>query len=129
MRLVFDTKVLLSSTLWHEGVARKLLSKTIENSHEIFSSPEIIAEYQNVLGRDFSYGNEEIQGLTLFLFSFLKIIEPKEKLDVVKDDPDDNKIIECAAASSSDYIITYDKHLLKLKEFGKTKIITPEEAL
>ena len=37
--------------------------------------------------------------------------------------------IECAAASSSDYIITYDKHLLKLKEFGKTKIITPEEAL
>ena len=129
MRLVFDTNVLLSSTLWHEGVARKMLSKTIENSHEIFSSPEIIAEYQNVLGRDFSYSNEEIQGLTLFLFSFLKIIETKEKLNVVKDDPDDNKIIECAAASSSDYIITYDKHLLKLKEFGKTKIITPEEAL
>ncbi len=93
MRLVFDTNVLLSSTLWHEGVARKLLSKTIENSHEIFSSPEIIAEYQNVLGRDFSYSNEEIQGLTLFLFSFLKIIETKEKLNVVKDDPDDNKII------------------------------------
>ena len=49
-------------------------------------------------------------------------------IEVVKDDPDDNKIIDCALASSSDCIITYDKHLLNLKSFEKIKIITPEEA-
>lgn len=129
IRLVFDTNILLSSTLWHESVSRKTLSKAVENSHEIFSSPEIIAEYQNVLRRDFSYSNEEIHGLTLFLFSFLNIIGPKEKLYIVKEDPDDDKILECAIASSADFIVTYDKHLLRLKEFGKIRIITPEETI
>ena len=38
-------------------------------------------------------------------------------------------IVECAAQSLADYIITYDKHLLKIKKYKDIKIITPEEAL
>src|SRR3989344_1653972 len=58
---------------------------------------------------------------------FVNLMEPKQKINVVKDDPDDNKVIECAIESSSDYIITYDKHLLRIKEYKGIKIITPEE--
>jgi len=47
----------------------------------------------------------------------------------MKDDPDDNRVLECAIESSSDYIITYDGHLLKLKEYTGIKIIKPEEIL
>ena len=54
---------------------------------------------------------------------------PKEKLMVVKDDPDDNKIIECAVESKSEYIITYDQHLLRISEHNGVKIIKPEEAM
>ena len=57
------------------------------------------------------------------------MIEPKQKIDIIKDDPDDNKVIECAIESSSDYIVTYDKHLIKLKEYKRIKIIKPEEIL
>ena len=60
---------------------------------------------------------------------FANLIEPKQKVDVVKDDSDDNKVIECAIESSSDYIITYDRHLLKLKEHKRIKIVKPEELL
>ena len=60
---------------------------------------------------------------------FAKLIEPKQKVDIVKDDPDDNKVIECAIESSSDYILTYDRHLLKLKEYKGIKILKPEEIL
>jgi predicted nucleic acid-binding protein len=35
----------------------------------------------------------------------------------VKADPDDDKIVECAAAARSDYIVTGDKHLLKLRKW------------
>jgi len=63
------------------------------------------------------------------VLSFANIIEPQEKIKIVKDDPDDDKIIECAIASNSEYIITYDQHLLKIKEYRSIKIVTPEEML
>ena len=41
----------------------------------------------------------------------------------MKDDPTDNRIVECAQAGKSEYLITRDKHLLKLKSFGPTRIV------
>lgn len=55
------------------------------------------------------------------------IIEPKQKFEVVKDDPKDNKIIECAIEGNVDYIVSQDNHLLKLEEFRRIKIMKPEE--
>ena len=55
------------------------------------------------------------------------IVEPKEKIEAVKDDPKDDIFIETAVAGNVDYIISQDNHLLKLKVFLGIKIITPEE--
>jgi uncharacterized protein len=55
------------------------------------------------------------------------IVELRIKLDVVKDDPDDNKFIEAAIEGKARYIITRDKHLLKIKEYQGIKIIKPED--
>ena len=129
MNVVFDTSALLSSTLWDWSVSQKLLHEMILSDASIFSSPEIVEEYQKVLRRDFDYSEDEINKIITILLSFVKLIESKEKIQVVKNDPDDNKIIECALASNSKYIITYDNHLLKLKEFREIKIITPEEMI
>ena len=50
------------------------------------------------------------------------------RVKVVKEDPDDDIIIECALESNSKYVITYDTHLLNLKEYQGIRIIKPEEA-
>ena len=55
------------------------------------------------------------------------IVEPKEKIEAVKDDPTDNIFIETAVAGNVDYIVSQDNHLLKLKEFRGIQIITPDE--
>jgi len=55
------------------------------------------------------------------------IVEPREKITIVKDDTKDNIFIETAVAGNVDCIISQDNHLLKLKEFRGIKIITPEE--
>ena len=109
-------------------MAQKLLFKLIKNDVKIFASDAILSEYKKVLKRDFKYSDEGILDITEKVVSFMTLVMPVEKVDVVKDDPEDNKIIECALASSSNYLITYDKHLLNLKSFRKIKIITPEEA-
>lgn len=129
MSVVFDTNVLISSTLWDGSVAQKLLFKMILSNIQIYSSADILSEYERVLVRDFGYSEEETKSIVEKVLSFTALVQPKETVDAVKDDPDDNKIIECAVASGSKFIITYDKHLLKIKDFGEIRIITPEDAL
>jgi len=58
------------------------------------------------------------------------LVEPKEHLKVIKDDPDDDKFLEASIEGNADYLVTQDKkHILPLKEFRGTKIVTPEEFL
>lgn len=129
MHVVFDTNVLISSTLWDGSVAQKLLFKLVHFDVPIFSSTEILVEYQKVLKRDFGYIDEELIDIIEKILSYVTIVKPLKKIDVVREDPEDNKIIECAIASSAECIITYDHHLLKIKNYGNIKIITPEEAI
>jgi len=81
------------------------------------------------LYRDFGLSIEDIQWIVDKILPVFKIIQTKETIDVIKDDPDDNKIIECALSSSADYIVTYDNHLLEIKNFRGIKIVKPEDLL
>ena len=128
MAVTFDTNVLLSATLWDASVAQKLLHDLIRKSIKIYSSLEIINEYQRILKRDFDFSDEDTDRITGKILEFVVLVNPKEKLNLVEEDPDDNAIIECALESKSEYLITYDKHLLKIEKYKEIKIIRPEEA-
>ncbi|MBS3133005.1 putative toxin-antitoxin system toxin component, PIN family [Candidatus Woesearchaeota archaeon] len=127
MKVTVDTNFLISATQWDYSVAHKLLKKLILSDAEIVTTQDILDETAEVLERDFEYNKNEVKNIIGKILLFAKQIKPKQKIDVIKDDPDDNKIIACAIESSSEYVITYDKHLLKLKEYKGIKIITPEE--
>jgi predicted nucleic acid-binding protein len=42
----------------------------------------------------------------------------------VKEDPDDNRIMECAVEAGSDFLITHDKDLLRIGNFRDIQIVT-----
>ena len=129
MKITADTNFLVSATQWDNSVAHKLLLKLIETNAEIFTTKGILDEFAEVLQRDFEYSEEETNEIIEKVMGFVILVESKEKLDIVKDDPNDNKILECAIASKSEYILTYDNHLLRLKEFRGIKILKPEEII
>ena len=129
MNVVLDTNVLIPITLWNYSLAQKVLIRLLKSNAKIFTSLDILKEYNKALTRDFEISQEEVNRFIQKISLFLNIVEVVEKIDIVKEDPDDNKIIECAIASNSEYIITYDNHLLKLKEFKGINIIKPEEFL
>ncbi|HLC84551.1 MAG TPA: putative toxin-antitoxin system toxin component, PIN family [Candidatus Nanoarchaeia archaeon] len=128
LRIVFDTNVLLSATLWDGSVAQKLLFGLIRQGATIYSSVEILAEYQKVLARDFEYSPGQISNTMTTVLRFLTLISAIGPVKIVHDDPDDDKIIECAIAGNAEAIITYDPHLLKLGKYRSILIIRPEEA-
>ena len=129
MKVTVDTNFLISATQWDYSVAHKLLKKFILSDTEIFTTEDILDETLEVLERDFEYSKNEAKSIIEKTLLFANLIVPKQKIDIIKDDPDDNKVIECATESSSDYIVTYDRHLLKLKEYKEIKIIKPGEIL
>ena len=129
MNIVADTNFLISSTQWDYSVSHKLLLKLIRENDIIFSTKEILDEFVEVLKRDFLYNKEEIENILEKFLQFLTLINPTQQVDIIKEDIEDNKIIECAVESKADYILSYDKHLLNMKEYKGTKIIKPEEIL
>ena len=47
----------------------------------------------------------------------------------MKEDPTDNKFIECAVEAKANYIVSGDRHLLKIKKYEGIKIIKTTEIL
>ncbi|HLC86862.1 MAG TPA: putative toxin-antitoxin system toxin component, PIN family [Candidatus Nanoarchaeia archaeon] len=129
MKVTVDTNFLISATQWDYSAAHKLLKKMILSDTKIFTTQDILDETAEVLERDFEYTKREAKNIIEKILLFAKLIEPKQKVNIIKEDADDNKIIECALESKADYIISYDRHLLDLKEYKGIKIIKPEEAI
>ena len=46
-----------------------------------------------------------------------------------KEDPPDNRILECASAAGSDYIVSGDKDLLRLGRYDSIRIVRVAEFL
>ncbi|WDN88463.1 hypothetical protein BuS5_01431 [Desulfosarcina sp. BuS5] len=125
IKAVLDTNVLISGILFG-GNPRQIFELVIQGKIDAYISPAIFIEFKEVLIRP-KFGithekcfliNKEIENLFCFVF-------PQIRVDLIKDDPDDNIILECALAADVEYIITGDSHLLTLKSFEKIQIISP----
>jgi putative PIN family toxin of toxin-antitoxin system len=82
-----------------------------------------------VLARKFSATPEEIAEATLIVRDAARVVAPAVQLDVVKQDPADNRILEYAVTAGSDYIVTGDKDLLRLGTYDGIKILTVSDFL
>jgi uncharacterized protein len=133
MKITIDTNVLISGSLW-KGASDKILEKVENKEIELILSKNIIEEFSEVLNYDEIKNKIRDKGLEIRrtvekIVSISNTIEPLEKLKIITEDSDDNMVLECAVEGKVDFIITQDKHLLKLREFQEIKIITPEEFL
>jgi len=129
LKFVFDTNVFVSALMSKRGNPALLLDR-VRRSYTLFISKDILGELKDVISRDkFDYTETEVNTFVEAIISFADVVNPEIKIDAIKADPDDNKILECAVTSGASYIVSGDKHLLELKEYRKIKIITPKAAL
>lgn len=119
----------MSGFLWH-GNESKLLSAATEGRIVLFSSPALYDEFSRVLSyerlapfvSDKTKILEKFRGLAVFVL-------PKECVAIIKDDPADDRVLECALAADVNLIVSGDNHLLKLRTFRSIPILTTQEAL
>lgn len=125
-RVVFDTNVYISALLF-SGIPRKLLRKADIGVFQLIVSKQILAEVHGVLQVKFDYETEQLEIIKNLLLSMSLIVEPKKKVNRITVDLPDNRILECAEEGNADYIVSGDKHLLRLGKYKKIKIISPSE--
>jgi putative PIN family toxin of toxin-antitoxin system len=129
LKVVLDTNVYISAMLFG-GRCEEILKLAGQGLFDVVISKEILDEIKSVLKGKFYWTDKQIVGVIKYIKELASIVNPEVSLRIVKEDPSDNKIIECAVASNAMYIVTGDKrHLLPIKEYKGIKILSPIEFL
>lgn len=132
MRIVLDTNVLVSAFISRSGDPAALLDIALTLPDiEIILSEEILKEFGEVLSRRevkerFQYTQKDISGFVSVIRGAVSIVALTSNLEVIKEDPDDDIIINTAFDGKADYIVSGDNHLRKLKKFKGIVILTPK---
>ncbi len=125
LRVVLNTNVLISAILFG-GKPRQILEKAISGEIQLCISESVLEELKGVLRRPkFSYSPEAVQVILAELINISDFTNPLKRLHVVSEDPEDDRILECAVEARADYIISGDIHLLKLGGYRNIKILNP----
>jgi len=128
LKIILDTNVLISS-LSPKLNYNLVLDSLIDNKYELFLTTDILLEYEEKI---LVFFNSNIFQKLISLFSKLynvNFIKTYYNLNLINQDLDDNKFVDCAFACNADYIVTNDKHfnVLKTINFPNIQIISISE--
>jgi putative PIN family toxin of toxin-antitoxin system len=134
LKAVLDANLFISGLLTPQGPSAKILSQWRVGTFDLVVSFPILHEIQRVIfypkiKKRLSWTNSGIIEFLHDLSQFSIMVSGQTKVDVIKDDPSDNKFLACAFEGNADYIVTGDQHLLKIKEYKEIRIISPKEFL
>jgi len=129
MRAVIDTNIFVSS--FFGGNPRKIIDLWKNEKMTLCLSGAILDEYIDVLRRIGLKGEDELEELlSLFSRGFNILFTTKTpKIKIIKNDPDDDKFIECAVALKAHVVISGDREVLAIKEYMGIRIVTPQQFL
>lgn len=132
-RTVPDTNIIISGLLWR-GNPRRILDAARDGIIEIFTSPLLLEELEDVLSREkfaarLTAAEVTVQDLVSGYSALATVIEAEAIEPVILVDPDDDAVLACALAADAEVIVSGDRDLLGLKKHKDVRILTATELL
>ena len=128
MKVVLDTNIYISAAMLGR-VCEDVLETCRFGNIDVFISNDIIDELKNKLTNKFLWKDNQIEAFLENILGFCIIVEVNENISFIEDDPDDDKILECAISADCDFIVSGDNHLARLKSYKSIKILRPADFL
>lgn len=128
--IVLDTNILLVS-IATKSKYRPIFDALIAGKYVLALSNSILSEYIEILEQKTTCViASNIAELLLNLKNVVKT-DVYYRWNLIKQDTDDNKFVDCAIAANANFIVTNDKHFKGLKNisFPKVKVISADEFL
>jgi putative PIN family toxin of toxin-antitoxin system len=95
------------------------------NQFQLYTSPAILAEVQEKLESKLHLDRALAVEYISRIVGIATVVHPTQKLAVIPHDPDDNRTVECAVQAQADIIVSADRDLLKLKQYGDIQVQHP----
>ncbi|PSL25617.1 putative toxin-antitoxin system toxin component, PIN family [Dyadobacter jiangsuensis] len=130
MKIVLDTNVLLVSLPTHSKY-HPIFQALLRKEYDLFVTNETLMEYEEQIGKRLGVKRTELQLIELLNLSNVHKIVPYYFWQLIEQDADDNKFIDCAVSAGADYLVSNDRHfdVLASIEFPKMKVIRAEAFL
>ncbi len=131
MRLiVLDTNCLLQA-LPSKSPYHKIWADILDGKISLCVNTDILEEYEEVIAQK---STAEIAHNVVEAIARLSTTTYQEvyiHFDLLTEDVDDNKFVDCAVASNAEYIVTNDKHFAPLEQiqWPQVTIVTIKEFL
>lgn len=134
IRVVLDANQYVSTVLKPASNPARIFKLATDGRIELFVSQSILSEIERVLFypkliKLHKYSPNEIRQFLEEIANSAVITPGKMSLSVIKNDPTDNKYLECAVEGKADFIVSGDHHLTDLKSYRGVAIVNPTEFL
>lgn len=130
MNVVLDTNVLIVAISSHSPY-RPIFDSFLKEEYSLCVTSDILMEYEEIIGR--YLGNKIATNVLQLIENSPNInwITRYYKWELIKDDPDDNKFVDCAIAGNAKFLVSEDKHfhILREIEFPKLNLVNAKEFL
>lgn len=132
-RVVLDATIWVPTILKPHGYYARLM-KQIAPYVELFTAEEILAEVREASlrpenRRKYQLTESVVNQAINSIREFTSVVSDLPRLRVIQEDPDDNLVLACAVKAKANYLVTYDPHLLNLKEYQGIKILKLKDLL
>jgi uncharacterized protein len=130
MKIVLDTNVLLVSLPTHSKY-HTIFSSLVKKDYDLFVTNEVLAEYEEQIGQRLGIDRTELQLSELLNLSNVHEVTPFYFWQLIVQDVDDNKFVDCAVCCGADYLVSNDRHfdVLAATRFPSVKVIMAQEFL
>ena len=134
IRIVLDANQFVSALLKPSSNPDLIMRLLREGRITLIMSEAIRSEILRVLtypkiAKRLACTNEELASFIDRLGTVAVMTPGTLTVDVIADDPSDNKYLACALEGKADFVISGDHHLLDLRVFKGIRIITPASFL
>lgn len=125
MKIVLDTNILLVSV----SIKSKyywIFEAFLNREYQLCVTTDILMEYEEIIG---SHMGKPVANTVLQIIeksSNVKHITNYFKWRLIKEDPDDNKFVDCSVSANASYIVTHDRHYNILEQVDFPKIYVVE---
>lgn len=131
---VLDANVFVSGIINPQGTPARLFTAWRRELFQLVVSEPILIELGKVLRypkimRRHKWSHEEMEQFLDDLRNLAILAETPLSLDLIGEDPSDNRYLECAVAGGADYLVSGDRHLLSLEHPFDFTILTPADLL
>jgi len=121
MRIVLDTNVLLVSFSSNSDL-HWVWKSLLDNRFSLCVTTDILLEYEEVITRHVGYTIAQAVLDAISDLPNLIFVTKHIYWQLIEQDPEDNKFVDCAIACNAKHIVSEDKHFNVLKQISFPKI-------